>query len=212
MANTGQQGHYILEGYYLDNNGLDGFIAPNVANLSPDAIVPDGSTITYNETTTPTPSGGSNNDVWYNQPTDALYKKVSGSWILLTNRVPNVYYQPPVQNLGDCPISGTSQVYLTSSVDYGASNNFTITFYTKDLAGNPTAVTNNMTINFSIGYTQGGVGMNTGALAVTFPLGVWTYTPADLGSYDPALGTPFGMTATVTSVSPQPNGTSHINF
>lgn len=211
MANTGQQGYKILEGFYVDDSSLDGLIMPNIANISPDAIVPSTATITFNDTSSPLPTGGSNGDIWYNALTDVLYKKITGSWLILTNRVPNSYYIPPTLNTGACPIPTAAQAYLTSSITYGASNDFTITFFLKDAAGNPTSLTNNMVINFAITYNQPG-GMTTGPLTVTMPLGISTYTPADIGSYDPSLGAPTGMLGVVSSVTPNPNGTSHVNF
>lgn len=104
LVNTGQQGWTILEGYYTDDNSLDGLIMPNIAMISGDAIVPNSSTITFNTDTDVTPTGGSDGDIWYNQPSDQLYKNVSGVWSLLTNRVANTYYQAPITNLTDCPI------------------------------------------------------------------------------------------------------------
>jgi hypothetical protein len=104
MANTGNQGWTILEGYYVDDNSLDGFIMPNIINISNSAIVPSSATITYNQTNDVVPTGGSNGDIWYNQPSDLLYKKVAGVWSLLTDRAINAYYQAPIQNLTACPI------------------------------------------------------------------------------------------------------------
>lgn len=104
MANTGQQGYKILEGYYTDNGADTGFIMPNIQMISPQAIVPSTAIITYNELTDVVPTGGSNGDIWYNQPSDLLYKKASGIWSTLNDRVPNAYYQAPIENLTDCPI------------------------------------------------------------------------------------------------------------
>lgn len=102
--NTGYQGWKVLEGYYTDNLALSGMIMPNIKMISPEAIVPDGTTITYNQVTDVTPTGGTNGDIWYNEPSDTLYRNVSGSWYLLTDRVINSYYQAPIQNLTACPL------------------------------------------------------------------------------------------------------------
>jgi len=109
-VNNGYQGWKILEGIYLDDNSLDGLIMPNIAQISPEAIVEDGTSITYNDFADVVPSGGSNDDIWYNAPSDVLYKKISGTWTVLTDRVTNDYYVPPVYNTGACPIppSGAS--------------------------------------------------------------------------------------------------------
>lgn len=104
LKNTGLQPAKILEAFFNDDDGLQGMIMPNILLISPDAIVPDGTTITFNTNTNPTPTGGSNGDIWYNQPGDALYKKVGSVWSLLTNKVFNVWYQAPVENLTECPI------------------------------------------------------------------------------------------------------------
>lgn len=101
--NDGNQGWTILEGFYLDDNSLTGFIMPNIPMISPEAIVPSSATITYNFTNV-TPTGGSNGDIWYNQPADALYKNVSGSWFLLTDRVVNANYAPVIYNITACPL------------------------------------------------------------------------------------------------------------
>jgi len=106
LINTGNKAYTILEGYYTDDNSLQGTIMPNIINISPQAIVPDGTTITFNKLTAPSPSFGADGDIWYNQPPDMLYKKANGVWSLLTDKAINVRYQAPVQNLTDCPIEG----------------------------------------------------------------------------------------------------------
>lgn len=103
-TNTGYQSGKILEGFFTDDESLTGFIMPNITFISNEAIVPDTATITFNTNSDPSPSGGADGDVWYNLPSDILYKKVGGIWSLITDRVPNSYYQAPVQNLTDCPI------------------------------------------------------------------------------------------------------------
>lgn len=102
--NDGQQQWYELEGYYLSDGTLTGFIMPNIAQISPDAIVADTVTITYHQDGDVAPTGGANGDIWYNEPSDVLYKKIAGVWTVLTNRVLNNYYVSPIVNLTDCPI------------------------------------------------------------------------------------------------------------
>jgi hypothetical protein len=103
-VNNGEQGWKVLEQYYTDDSSLTGLIMPNIAMISPQAIVNNSATITYNDTTDVSPSGGANGDIWYNQPSDALYKKISGTWTLLTDRVTNTQYVAPVENLTACPL------------------------------------------------------------------------------------------------------------
>jgi len=103
-ANDGQEGWKVLDEQNVGTAVLTGRIMPNVQNISPDAIVPNTATITYNPNSDITPSGGSDGDVWYNGLSDTLYKRVSGTWVLLTNRVVNTNYVPTVENLGSCPI------------------------------------------------------------------------------------------------------------
>lgn len=107
LVNSGYQGWTILEGIYLDDSSLDGLIMPNIQMISPQAIVPDGTMITYNATFDFAPAGGVQGDVWYNQPSDMLYQFQSGQWKLLTDRVLNTFYVPPVYNTGSCPIPAT---------------------------------------------------------------------------------------------------------
>jgi hypothetical protein len=102
--NTGYQGWKILEQIYGDDNSLTGFIMPNIAQISPQAIVPNTATITYNYPTDVAPTGGSNGDIWYNPVADDLYKKIATVWTLLTDRVTNDSYVAPVINLTDCPL------------------------------------------------------------------------------------------------------------
>lgn len=104
FVNDGTEFPYILEGYKPGTDNLDGTIMPNVKMISPEAIVEDGTVITYNQTSNVTPTGGDDGDIWYNQPEDGLYKNKSGTWSLLTDRVVNSWYVGPVQNLTDCPI------------------------------------------------------------------------------------------------------------
>jgi hypothetical protein len=110
-VNTGQEIVKILDQIYLDNSALTGMKMPNLQMIAPEAIVPSSATITYNPNTSPTPSGGSNGDIWYNAPVDNLYKNISGTWTLLTDRVTNQYYAPSVQNLTDCPVPPPSNFY-----------------------------------------------------------------------------------------------------
>lgn len=102
-ANTGKQGWTTLEGYNTSDGSLTGIITINLANNSKQAFVPDGASITWNFIDI-TPSGGSNNDIWYNEPSDALYKKIAGVWTLLTDRATNPYYVLPIDNTTDCAV------------------------------------------------------------------------------------------------------------
>lgn len=110
LVNTGDQGWYVLEGYNTADSTLSGTKMPNIRMISPDAIVPESAAITYNQAVTIAPSGGADGDIWYNDseadPTGngALYKRIVGVWTLLTNRVINTYYVPPIVNLTDCPL------------------------------------------------------------------------------------------------------------
>ena len=103
-SNTGYQGWKVLEQIYGDDSSLTGQIMPNISQISPQAIVPDTATITYNYPTDVAPTGGSNGDVWYNPNADDLFKKIAGTWTLLLDRVTNDAYVPPVINETDCPV------------------------------------------------------------------------------------------------------------
>ena len=102
--NTGNEGWFILEGINLYTNTLTGFKKPNLASNSPDALVPEAATITYNYPDDVVPTGGANGDIWYNPVADQLFKKISGTWTLLTNRISDSDYVAPVVNLTDCPL------------------------------------------------------------------------------------------------------------
>jgi len=102
--NTGYQSWTILEGIYLDDSSLDGLIMPNIAQISPQAIVPYTANITFNYPADITPTGGTNGDIWYNSVSDTLYKNFTGTWVLLTDRVTNDYYIAPVINTTSCPV------------------------------------------------------------------------------------------------------------
>ena len=104
VVNTGYQDWKVLEQIYGDDNSLTGFIMPNIAQISPQAIVLSSFTITYNYPTDVAPTGGSNGDVWYNPVADNLYKNIAGTWTLLLDRVTNDAYVPPVINTTDCPV------------------------------------------------------------------------------------------------------------
>ena len=117
-ANTGNQYWSTLEGYNVSDGSLNGLIMPNVAKIDPLAIVPDGTTITYNQNSNVTPTGGADGDIWYNEPADNLYKRISGTWTLLTSRVTNAYYIIPVINTGSCPLPADNNLTLHAN-NYG---------------------------------------------------------------------------------------------
>lgn len=102
--NTGQQGYFVLEQIFLDDASDAGLRKPNLAVNSPQATVPSTAAITYNYPTDVAPTGGANGDIWYNPGADQLFKKISGSWTLLTDRVSDADYIPPVTNLISCPL------------------------------------------------------------------------------------------------------------
>lgn len=104
LVNTGEQGYKILQGYFVDDNSLNGQKMPNIQLISMQAVVPASANITFNLSTSPPPTGGMNGDIWYNAPSGDLYKKVGGVWSELNDKVINVWYQPPVQNLTACPL------------------------------------------------------------------------------------------------------------
>jgi hypothetical protein len=104
IINTGDEAWKVVFERYGDDNSLTGRKFPNIPTISSDAIVPNAATITFNTNTDITPTGGANGDIWYNKPSDKLYKRVAGIWSLITSRAINSNYQPPVQNLTDCPI------------------------------------------------------------------------------------------------------------
>lgn len=102
--NTGNEGWKVI----LEKNpvtmALTGRKMPNLPQISPQAIVLSGAAITYNYPTDVAPTGGANGDIWYNPVADNLYKKISGAWTLLTDRVTNDYYIAPVLNTGACAL------------------------------------------------------------------------------------------------------------
>lgn len=102
--NDGNQSYKVLKEIYIDDQSLAGNKMPNIQNISPEAVVDNSSNITYNQFENVTPTGGTNNDIWYNEPADMLYKNILGSWFLLTDRVLNTYYQAPILNTIDCQI------------------------------------------------------------------------------------------------------------
>lgn len=104
LENNGQENYKILQGYFTDDNSLNGQIMPNIELISLQAIIPSTSTINFFTNSSPAPSGGANGDVWYNAPSGDLYKKVGGIWSALTDKAINVWYQPSVENLTDCPL------------------------------------------------------------------------------------------------------------
>ena len=145
MANNGQQSWAVLNQIYLDDSSLTGYIMPNIQYISPDAIVPSTATITFNVNTSPAPTGGVNGDIWYNFLDDNLYKKISGTWTLLTNRVFNDYYIQPsgsVININNTTtnfvmsyvkvLTGVTVVFSKTNVNPGgySSNSLAIGTYT----------------------------------------------------------------------------------
>lgn len=142
-GNSGYQNFYLLEGYYLDNAALTGKIMPNIQRISPQAIVPDGTTITYNQVTDVAPTGGSNGDIWYNEPADVLYKKIGGTWTPLNDRSANNYYVAQVVNTGDCPIPAPSKFYraeakygaIIDSIDDGTCTGTPVALHDVNLSG-----------------------------------------------------------------------------
>jgi hypothetical protein len=104
LQNTGYQGYKILKEQYTDDNTYTGKQMPNVAQVSPQAIVGASAVITFNTNANVVPSGGSAGDIWYNLPEDKLYKNIAGTWTILTDRVNNDSYVAPVYNTDACPL------------------------------------------------------------------------------------------------------------
>lgn len=151
-GNSGQEGFQVLNEEYQADNTLTGNIMPNVYMIDPNAIIPDTATITFN-TTDVTPTGGSLGDIWYNAPSDALYKNIGGGvWQILTNKVINTNYIPPVENITDCPIPPPPDAHLAPvilSIDRVVGE---VHFdFELDMALGP-----EITIAYSVDYIQGG--------------------------------------------------------
>jgi hypothetical protein len=106
--NTSYQGYKVLEQYNPITNAATGMIMPNVKTISQQAIVPNTANITYNDYADAAPAGGADGDIWYNLPSDALYKKIAGVWTLLQDRVNNDYYVAPVVNTAACPLPASA--------------------------------------------------------------------------------------------------------
>lgn len=104
-ANTGYKGYKVLEEYYPSDSTPTGRIKPNLTNNSPQDFI-DGTvnSITYNYPTDVAPTGGIDGDIWYNPVADEEYKKISGVWTLLTDRVTNPDYVAPVIDHDVCPL------------------------------------------------------------------------------------------------------------
>jgi len=145
--NNGQYGWKILDEKNVGTGVLTGRIMPNVQNISPDAIVPNTATITYNPNTDATPSGGSNGDIWYNGLSDTLYKKIAGNWALLVDKVVNTNYIPTITDATSCPIPPPTFNFILSSsfntpfTSLGCTGAPTFTF--------PTPVNTNTGMNFT---------------------------------------------------------------
>lgn len=181
--NTGDQNFKVLNQRYQVDNTLVGFNMPNIAMIDPLAIVPNTNAITFNPNSNPTPAGGSVNDIWYNAPADQLYKNIGGGiWQLLTNRVINANYIPPVQNATDCPFGytlfglqlsnssgdicgkGLTNVYAASGLSDIAvgTHLFIDSALTTPLTGFTFVVGNNGHI-YNLNTTTGVVGTDTGS-------------------------------------------------
>lgn len=146
-ANNGQQGWRILDEKNLSTGVLTGRIMPNIQNISPDVIVPNTATITFYPNSDVAPGGGSNGDVWYNGLSDTLYKKISGIWALLVNKVVNANYIPTILNTSACSIPTPPNNFILSS---SYNTPFTSLVCTGAPAFTfPTAINTNTGMNFS---------------------------------------------------------------
>ena len=113
--NNGQQGWKVLDEKNANTGVLTGRIMPNVQNISPQAIVPNSAIITYHPNTDIAPSGGADGDIWYNGLSDTLYKRISGAWALLVNKVVNTNFVPTILNTGACVIPPPAFNFILSS-------------------------------------------------------------------------------------------------
>jgi hypothetical protein len=146
-ANNGQEGWAVLKEQNATTSAFTGRIMPNVQNISPQAIVSNTATITFNANTDVAPTGGADGDIWYNRPSDTLYKKISGAWALLSDRVVNANFVPTVTNTTDCPIPPPANNFILSS---SYSTPFTSLACTGAPAFSfPTAVNTNTGANFT---------------------------------------------------------------
>lgn len=102
--NTGFQSWFVLEQKNLTTGDLTGYVKPNLQQNSPQAVVPDTAVITYNYPDDVDPTGGSDDDIWYNPNADQLFKKISSTWVLLTDRITDTDYIAPVLNIDSCPL------------------------------------------------------------------------------------------------------------
>lgn len=117
--NTGQQGYFILKEINLLNGADTGYKKPNLASNSPQALVLNAATITYNYPADVAPSGGADGDIWYNPVADHLYKKISGTWTLLTDRVTDSDYVAPTENEVSCPLPSAPVKNILLYAQYG---------------------------------------------------------------------------------------------
>lgn len=157
LGNDGNQGYTVLEGFNL-LTGVDNHTRmPNIVNISPQAIVPDTATITYNFTDV-APSGGSDDDIIYNAEADDLFKKIAGVWTLLTDRSSNVFYAVPVENLDACPLPAPP---TASTIDI-----------------------NNTTPDFTIAFVKVFVGGTTYYSKTSIMAGASVSDPLGAGTYD----------------------------
>jgi len=77
--------------------------------------VPNTATIIFHANVDGSPSGGANGDIWYNGLSDTLYKKISGTWALLPDKVVNTNFVPTILNTGACPIPAPGNNFVLSS-------------------------------------------------------------------------------------------------
>lgn len=117
--NDGNESVTTLEGFYLEDGTLTGFIMPNVQFITAACIVPDGATITFNQDASPAPSGGADNDIIYNVLVNDLYVKIAGVWTLQTGRLLNTFFQSPIPNLTDCPLPAPPAGHFTIYAQHG---------------------------------------------------------------------------------------------
>lgn len=201
--NNGQEGWKILEQYYTDNNALTGLIMPNVPNISPEAIVPSTATITYNQETNVSPTGGTNGDVWYNGPANQLYIKAFSVWTPLYDTAINTNYAPSITNLTDCPLPTPPPETCgitpsVTSVDTGLGIIHSV--FTLD-----NVVADDVDFVLSVDYTQNGITYH-GIIDESLDIPTGNTVTSDIEiDFDPGAGT-VTLVTFIWSVSPNPIG------